>query len=133
MRTEPPDHYATLDVAPDAGTDEVRAAYLAVMRACHPDVRPGDLAAAERARRANLAWQVLRNPVSRAAYDRQRAATAGGLDACSRQASVSAREPSQAAYAERRKAYGRTFHAATLKVAAAVFAAGFGVLILVSR
>lgn len=112
------DHYATLGVPPTARIQEIRAAYLRAMRACHPDLRPGDLAAGEAARRANLAWQVLGDPERRAAYDRQMRAR-GALTVPAPPA-----DPGQAAYLARRRAYGRAFHQACLKGAAAVFALG---------
>lgn len=117
-----PDHYATLGVPSTAPLPEIRAAYLRAMRACHPDLRPGDLAAGEAARRANLAWQVLGDPQRRAAYDRQRRAR-GLVGLPSAPA-----HPGQAAYLARRRAYGRAFHQACLKGAAAVFALGLVLL-----
>jgi molecular chaperone DnaJ len=68
-----PDHYEVLGVPPDADGAALRGAYLTLMRANHPDRRPGDAAAAALARRANAAYDVLGNPVRRAAYDRRRA------------------------------------------------------------
>lgn len=61
-------------MAPDAGPDEVRRAYLALAREHHPDtaagLTPDERAAADvRMREINAAWQVLRNPRARAAYD----------------------------------------------------------------
>lgn len=64
------DHYAVLGVARDATRPQVRAAYLAVMRRSHPDRAPGDPRAHARARAATAAWEVLRDPQRRAAYDR---------------------------------------------------------------
>lgn len=124
------DHYRLLGVPHEADTAEIRLAYLRLMRTCHPDVRPGDLTAAELARQANLAWRTLRDPIRRAAYDRQLAAAVPAALGPEPQPTGS---PSQSAYVERRKAYGRAFHAATLRLAAAVFSVGLGVLIFVSR
>lgn len=120
------DHYRLLGVPREADTAEIRAAYLRLMRSCHPDVRPGDLAAAEVARQANLAWNTLGDPIRRAAYDRQLAATT----AASAAADASA-PPSQAAYLRQRQEYGRAFHLACLRVAAAVFACGVLALALI--
>jgi hypothetical protein len=67
-------------VSPNAATEVIRRAYLDRARALHPDRTMG--ASAEEAERAarlmqevNEAWRVLKEPASRAAYDR---ALAGG-------------------------------------------------------
>lgn len=124
------DHYRLLDVAPTADTGQIRAAYLRLMRSCHPDVRPGDLAAAEIARQANIAWRTLRDPRLRAAYDRQLAAAAPGPAVAAPGAAASA---SQAAYLRQRQEYGKAFHRACLRVAAAVFASGLLLLAVTAR
>lgn len=70
-----PDHYAALDVAPDASALEVRAAWRLRLVAFHPDrFRDDDQRrrAEELTQRANAAWQVLGDPVQRARYDRLR-------------------------------------------------------------
>jgi curved DNA-binding protein CbpA len=59
-------HYDVLGVAPDAGVEQIRAAYLRLARRHHPD-HPGGSAEAMQA--VNVAWQVLRDPVRRRAYD----------------------------------------------------------------
>lgn len=75
------DHYATLDVEPGAGPDEVRAAWRFMITAFHPD-RFRDqgqrMRAEEVTKRANAAWQVLGDPERRRRYDllRDRAAAA---------------------------------------------------------
>ena len=66
------DHYEVLGVEKDVDARTLRAAYLARMRVHHPDLRPGD--AGERARQLNRAYEVLRDPARRAAYDRLRRA-----------------------------------------------------------
>ena len=121
------DRYRLLGVPPTADVADIRAAYLRLMRSCHPDLRPGDLAAAETARQANLAWKVLRDPQRRAAYDRQLLATAPGG------ATVAAVSPSQAAYLRQRKEYGQAFHRACIRVAVAVFASGLLLLAFTAR
>lgn len=117
------DHYAVLGVHPDADAEQVRAAYLRLMRANHPDLRPGDVAAAETARRANLAWQTLRDSQTRAAYDRQRRARDRGSAAATADLGRPA-DLGQAAYVERRRAFGKDVHRACLRLGAAVFALG---------
>ncbi|MEQ9335703.1 MAG: J domain-containing protein [Miltoncostaeaceae bacterium] len=70
-----PDHYAALDVAPDASAAEVRAAWRLRLVAFHPDrFRDEDQRrrAEELTQRANEAWQVLGDPVQRSRYDRLR-------------------------------------------------------------
>lgn len=76
------DHYRTLDVAPDATTGELRAAYLKLARTYHPDTfEGGERRAAEaKMQLINEAWNVLGTPHRRAEYDRSRPvadATAG--------------------------------------------------------
>ena len=61
--------YAILGVEPDASPDDIRGAYRRAARACHPDLHPGDASAAERFKRVQVAYEVLADPVRRAAYD----------------------------------------------------------------
>ncbi len=82
------DHYATLQVDPRADAEVVRAAYRALARLCHPDMAGGSH---ERMTALNEAWSVLRNPATRAAYDRERLAAAFRQPAASEPAD--AREP----------------------------------------
>ena len=63
-------HYDVLGVPATATTDEVRRAYHERARRVHPD-RAGDARAMAD---VNEAWRVLRDPSSRAAYDRTLAA-----------------------------------------------------------
>ncbi|GIW14429.1 MAG: hypothetical protein KatS3mg063_0282 [Tepidiforma sp.] len=77
------DYYAELEVSATASFEEVRAAYRRLARAHHPDVNPS-AQAAERMRRINEAWEVLRDPVRRAEYDRTRPAGAARAFAGSR-------------------------------------------------
>ncbi|CAN5117871.1 hypothetical protein BH20ACT9_BH20ACT9_19310 [soil metagenome] len=114
------DHYRTLGVAPDADAAAVRAAYLRVMRDNHPDRRPGDPVAAATARRANVAWSVLRDDTRRDAYDRLRA---------SRPARVTHGPP---AYSPAGADYRRALHEATLRVGLAVFVLGVVLLLTFS-
>jgi hypothetical protein len=69
------DHYAALDVPPDASADEIRAAWRLRVVAFHPDrFRDDDQRrrAEDLSQRANAAWLVLGDPVQRARYDRTR-------------------------------------------------------------
>lgn len=62
-----PDPYAILGVLPDATPATIRRAYHERARAAHPDLI-GDSGLATM-RTINLAWDTLRDPVRRAAYD----------------------------------------------------------------
>jgi curved DNA-binding protein CbpA len=69
-----PTHYDVLGLPPDAGQEEIRAAYRALARRHHPDTQhDADPEAIEGARRTmaalNGAWAVLGDPVRRRAYD----------------------------------------------------------------
>ena len=64
-----PNPYAILGVEPDASPDDIRGAYRRAARACHPDLHPGDASAAERFKRVQFAYELLADPVRRAAYD----------------------------------------------------------------
>jgi curved DNA-binding protein CbpA len=69
------DHYAALGVAPDAGREEIQAAWRFALVAFHPDRfrDPGQRARAEEiTKRANAAWQVLGDERLRQRYDRTR-------------------------------------------------------------
>lgn len=66
-------HYRTLGVNPDAEDVVIRSAYLALIRRYHPD-SGGAEADAARAQSITAAWEVLRDPERRAAYDEGRRA-----------------------------------------------------------
>ncbi|HXI46873.1 MAG TPA: DnaJ domain-containing protein [Candidatus Acidoferrales bacterium] len=70
MSDSPHDYYAELNVAATASFGALHAAYRARARRIHPDVVGDDTAM----KRLNVAWDILRHPEKRAAYDRQRAA-----------------------------------------------------------
>lgn len=118
------DHYQALGVHPQASRAEIRAAYLRLMRASHPDRRPNDPIAADAARRANAAWEVLGDAARRSSYDRLR--VAGGRTAV-RHLQAAGRP----AYSPEGHRYRRAFHVACLRVGAAVLALGLLVLLTV--
>src|SRR5579875_2769705 len=66
------DLYAVLGVAPDATTEEIARAYRALARRHHPDLHPGDPTAEARFKEISGAYQTLRDPARRAAYDQER-------------------------------------------------------------
>ncbi|MGD9890461.1 MAG: J domain-containing protein [Dehalococcoidia bacterium] len=74
------DYYALLHVHPSATLEQVRAAYLRQIGQWHPD-RNATEEATRRTAQINAAWEVLRDPSRRAAYDRQRRHAGGGQPA----------------------------------------------------
>ncbi|HZU75925.1 MAG TPA: J domain-containing protein [Dehalococcoidia bacterium] len=66
------DLYAALQVSPSADTEIIEAAYRVLARRYHPDLNPSP-DATERMALINAAWDTLRDPARRAAYDRRRA------------------------------------------------------------
>ncbi len=66
-----PDPYKILQVDPEAEDEVIEAAYRRLARKYHPDVASGP-DPVERMVRINQAWEILRDPVRRAAVDRAR-------------------------------------------------------------
>ncbi len=89
-------YYAALHIRPDAGPQEIRRAFRALMRQRHPDVGGRDIASGSGtpaagdsdARAILAAFTVLRDPVTRSAYDRAEASRA--------EAGRAEREPAEA-------------------------------------
>jgi len=78
---DPPDPYKVLQVDPEADPEVIQAAYRRLAQKYHPDLA-ADSDAARRMVAINHAWAILRDPESRAAFDRRRALGArkpGGL------------------------------------------------------
>ena len=73
-------HYAVLGVDAEASMGEIRAAYVELARAHHPDHHLGDerarLRAEARMREINAAWAVLGDVDARSTYDRERLSAA---------------------------------------------------------
>lgn len=63
------DPYRILQVRPDATPDEVKVAFRRLARRYHPD-RANDAISAARMIEVNQAWEILGDPVRRAAHDR---------------------------------------------------------------
>ena len=61
--------YECLRVPWNATSGDLRRAYTARARAVHPDVRPSDRSANDEMIQLNRAWEILRDPQMRAAYD----------------------------------------------------------------
>ncbi len=67
----PEDHYSVLQVDPGAEPEVIEAAYRALARKHHPDRNPNP-GAHELMAALNEAYSILRNPATRATYDRSR-------------------------------------------------------------
>lgn len=63
------DYYATLGVPNDATEDLIKSAYRKLAMQYHPDRNSGDKAAEEKFKAINEAYETLKNPEKRAAYD----------------------------------------------------------------
>jgi hypothetical protein len=66
------DHYATLEIRPNASQAEILRAYREAARRCHPDRHPGDEEATQKFYRVQAAFEVLGDPQQRAIYNRSR-------------------------------------------------------------
>lgn len=66
------DHYAVLGVPRSASARQITSAYRRLVRSLHPDSRPEDPAAAQDLAAVLAAYDTLRDPERRAAYDARR-------------------------------------------------------------
>jgi len=64
------DYYKILDIDKHTSVEDIKKAYRKLARKYHPDVNPGDTAAAERFKELNEAYQVLTDSEAKAKYDR---------------------------------------------------------------
>jgi len=64
------DFYATLGVAKGASEDDLKKAFRKLAMQYHPDKNPGDKAAEAKFKEINHAYDILKDPDKRAAYDR---------------------------------------------------------------
>ncbi|MEQ8369109.1 MAG: DnaJ domain-containing protein, partial [Alphaproteobacteria bacterium] len=63
------DYYEVLGVARDADADTVKKAYRKLAMEHHPDRNKGDAKAEQRFKDVNQAYDVLKDPQKKAAYD----------------------------------------------------------------
>lgn len=64
------DPYTVLGVKRTAADDEIRKAYRDLAKKLHPDLNPGDAAAADRFKQVSAAYEILKDADKRARYDR---------------------------------------------------------------
>ena len=66
------DYYHILKIEDAADAHEIKRAYRLLARTYHPDHNPGDMAAMERFKKVQSAYEVLSDDARRRAYDRAR-------------------------------------------------------------
>ncbi len=64
------DYYDVLGVGRDASEEDIRKAYRRLARKYHPDLNPGDAEAEKKFKELGEAYEVLKDPEKRKAYDR---------------------------------------------------------------
>lgn len=69
VKSEIPDHYATLELERDCSDAEIRTAYRNLAKKHHPDVNPGSPDAMARIQALNAAYEALGDSARRRVYD----------------------------------------------------------------
>src|SRR5512141_3362023 len=64
------DYYEVLGVGIAASDQEIKAAFRRLAKECHPDTCNGDTTSEKRFKEVNEAYEALKDPQKRAAYDR---------------------------------------------------------------
>lgn len=64
------DPYSVLGVSKDASEDDIRRAFRKLAKESHPDLHPGNTAAADRFKRGTAAYEIVGDAERRRAYDR---------------------------------------------------------------
>lgn len=64
------DPYSALGVAKDASAADIKKAYRRIAKECHPDLKPGDAEAEAKFKSAAAAYDLLKDPETRARFDK---------------------------------------------------------------
>lgn len=91
------DPYATLGIAKTATADEIKKAYRKLVKSSHPDLNPDDAGANARFKAIAMAYDLLKDPATRARFD------AGEIDA------TGAEKPERRYYREFAEAPGNVY------------------------
>jgi curved DNA-binding protein CbpA len=78
--------YEVLDLRPTATQKQIRTKYRLLVQKYHPDLHPGDTAAALLMGQVNSAYDILGNPKTRRRYDEKLNASTGAAEATEAQA-----------------------------------------------
>ena len=79
-----PTYYETLGVGVDASPEVIQRVYRQLAKAYHPDTNPDNPAGAEKLKDLSEAYETLKDPVKRRAYDRTLAAASSSAAGSSR-------------------------------------------------